>query len=669
VTGLHPEHRDNHPDRNAGQDLRHVDSQDPVMVPSPRDHPAAEVESERQAAAAAVVAEAVALALEAAASEAAEAVLVTADAVTAAAGRAAEAAESARAARAFAADAAAQSVAREALRSAAHVRERAEVAAAQVQRTAALIADELAHSIEDGTPLDAGRLAILLEATVRAAADATAEDTTRAANAARYAEAAAAAQATRRAASAAQVVEREVAAAAQAQRDLAAVTAAQVASQTDARAAGVAIAAREAAAALIIGEQRPQSLDRRSDPEQHELAPTPPATPAHVGAKEIEEIIATAKLGHDLSVPLSSMAATVRMLEVALRESDNRFQFLIDAVTEYAIMTLSPDGVIESWNTGAERLKGYSPQEALGRHFSIFYTAEDRDAGLPESLLARARAEGSCENTGWRVRKDGSQFWGDIIISAVHDDTGNLTGYVKVTRDLTEQHRLEIAQDSFYYAFEHDFQMPITAIKGFAEMIRNADPEDQGHLLERVNSNADRLLGMVAELVDYARLRSGLIPINLQTVDLMPFAQIAVANLAATATTSRVHVTAATPVTVLADPAALERVIANLVTNALKYSPSTSDVHLICDRVDDVGVLRIVDQGRGIDERDLGSIFLEFERSRLAQNDTGTGLGLASVQRLVDLQHGTVWITSQVQVGTTVTLRLPLAPRPASGRS
>ena len=361
-------------------------------------------------------------------------------------------------------------------------------------------------------------------------------------------------------------------------------------------------------------------------------------------------------------MPLNPNAASMKMLEDALRESDHRFQFLVDAVTEYAIMTLTPYGVITSWNTGAERLKGYTPQEALGRHISIFYTAEDRDSGLPDRLLDRARAEGSYENTGWRVRSDGSQFWGDIIISAIHDDTGHLTGFVKVTRDLTEQHRLEIAQDSFYYAFEHDFRVPITAIKGFAELIRNADPEDQKHLLERVDSNANRLLAMVTELVDYARLRSGLTPISLQAVDMVSLAQITVANLASIAETSRVHVSAATSVKVLADPAALERVIANLVTNALKYSPSQSDVNLICEQIDGVGMLRIVDQGRGIDGRDLGSIFLEFERGRLAQDDSGTGLGLASVQRLVDLQHGTVAITSQVQVGTTVSIQFPIAP-------
>lgn len=359
--------------------------------------------------------------------------------------------------------------------------------------------------------------------------------------------------------------------------------------------------------------------------------------------------------------PLNSNTPRVEILAVALRNSEDRLRYLVDAVTEYAIVMLDPDGIIESWNTGAERLKGYTHDEALGHHFSMFYIAEDRVTGLPQRLLDRARAEGSIEHTGWRVRKDGSQFWGDVVISALHDDHGNHTGFVKVVRDRTEQHRLEVAQDSFYNAFEHDFRVPITAIKGFAELIMDADPKDQACLVERVDSNANRLLTMVEELVDYARLRSGLIPISPQTIDMTSIARLAVANLASIAETSRVQFTPAASVKVHADPAAFERVVANLVTNALKYSPEESDINFICERGGDVGVLRIIDHGRGIDERDLSSICLEFERGRLAQNDSGTGLGLASVQRLIDLQGGTVAISSQVGVGTTVTVRLPLA--------
>ncbi|CAN5478079.1 hypothetical protein BH09ACT12_BH09ACT12_22500 [soil metagenome] len=481
VSGLHPDHGD----------AIHI----PPVRAGPLAGAAIDGDAEHQAAAAAVVAEAVALALEAVAAEAAEAVLRTTAAVAEAAQRAADAAETARGARVFAAEAAAQSVARESRRRAARVRMRADVAAVQVHDAAVLAAEELARSVEAGTALDHARLAMLLETTVRLAAGATAQDTTRAATEVRDADSAAAAQVVQRAAAFEQVVAREFTATADAQRELATATAMEVALETEARAAGVEIAAREVAA-LLTDEQWARTVERR---------------------------------------------------------------------------------------------------------------------------------------------------------------------------DITEQHRLEIAQDSFYTHFEHDFRLPITAIKGFAELMRDADPAYREHLIQRIESNADRLLTMGGELVDYARPRSGLDTINLRVVDMAALARRAVANISSIADTSRVQVTSAAPVEVTADPAALERAIANLVLNALKYSPTASDVTLVGERADGTGVLRIIDRGRGIDERDLGSIFLDFERGRVAQDDGGTGIGLASVQRLIGLQRGTVTITSRVQVGTTVTIHLPLAPGPGPG--
>lgn len=277
-------------DQDAGKDAIQNESQSSARFPSSRDAATsgtlAEVDPERQAAAAAVVAEAVAVALEATAAEAAEAVLVTTAAVTEAAGRAAQAAERARRARAFAAEAAAQSVAHEAERTAAGVRARADLAAAQVQHAASLAAEELAHSNADGTALDTRRIAELLAATVSAAADAAAQDTTRAALAVAHAAAAAAAYVRLTVAAAEEIAETEVTATADAQRELATATAAAVALTTDARAIGVAIAAREAAAALYMSE-------------------------------------IAAELSHDLRVPLSSIMASVEMLEDELSGHSN----------------------------------------------------------------------------------------------------------------------------------------------------------------------------------------------------------------------------------------------------------------------------------------------------------------------------------------------------------
>ncbi len=188
-------------------------------------------------------------------------------------------------------------------------------------------------------------------------------------------------------------------------------------------------------------------------------------------------------------------------LEVALRSSEERLRLLVDQVVDYAIISLDPQGTIETWNLGAERVKGYSAQEAIGRSFAMFYPDEDRRAGLPMRLLSEARERGRVEHTGWRVRKDGSRFWGDVVITAIHDREGQVTGFAKVTRDRTDMKALEEAQDAFYAAFSHDFRTPITAIKGFVDAIRDSDVETRDELITRVEANADRLLTMVEGLV------------------------------------------------------------------------------------------------------------------------------------------------------------------------
>ena len=362
-------------------------------------------------------------------------------------------------------------------------------------------------------------------------------------------------------------------------------------------------------------------------------------------------------------LPLSQIVARVGMLEVALRESEDRLRLLVDAVTEYAIFTLDRNGIIESWNTGAERMKGYTHDEALGRHFSMLYPAEARQVDLPQDLLDMARATGSREHSGWQVNKDGATFWSDVVISSMLDDRGNHTGYVIVIRDRTESHRLEVAKDTFYSVFRHDFRMPITAIQGFAELLRDVDHQDQERFVDRIETNAQRLLTMVEGLIDYARLRSGEVPIALQSVDMAALARRALADLGESTDTSRVTFRGPPSVRVLADPAALEGVVASLLTSALQHSPAGSEITIVCEQVQDAGILTIADQGGGADRGDLRSIFVEFDDANLAHADaSASGLGLASVQHHIDLQGGTVDRTSQLDAGTVVRVRLPSAP-------
>jgi PAS domain S-box-containing protein len=347
-------------------------------------------------------------------------------------------------------------------------------------------------------------------------------------------------------------------------------------------------------------------------------------------------------------------------LEAKLRQSEERLRVLIGQVVDYAIIALDPDGVIETWNLGATRLKGYTAEEAIGKSFSIFYPEEDRLAGLPDRLLAQARHSGRVEHTGWRVRKDGTRFWADVVITALHDDKGRLTGYAKVTRDRSDVKALEDAQDAFYAAFTHDFRTPVTAMKGFVDAIRDADdPERREALIRRVELSADRLLGMVEGLVQFATQRSGRAALTLADIDIVQVVRGAVQDLPPTLEPHRVQVHDDL-VIARANGVAMHRVITNLLVNALKYSPSDTPVEVGFGRPRP-GWARVTvqDHGRGIDPRDLHRIFDEFVRGRLAEDDGGTGLGLTSVRELVEQQGGTIEIDSTVGVGTTVTVELP----------
>jgi PAS domain S-box-containing protein len=344
-------------------------------------------------------------------------------------------------------------------------------------------------------------------------------------------------------------------------------------------------------------------------------------------------------------------------LEESLRRNEERFRLLVSQVKDYAIIALDPSGTIESWNAGAEWLKGYTADEAIGLNFSMFYTGEDRRSGLPLQLLELAREDGRVEHTGWRIRKDGTRFWGNVVITALHDDDGDLTGFAKVTRDLTDRKQLEEAQASFLATIAHDFRTPITAMKGFTELVRDAPEEMREDFLHRIDANADRLMQMMKDLVSYATAHSISTTNRPELFDLAGLARQTVPTMGSAYELARVSLPQGRAL-VQADKASLERVIINLVGNALKYSatgPIVVDVVRSGDRVQ----LTVSDRGRGIAPDDVDQIFDEFERGSLATDDGGTGLGLTSVKSLVEEQGGTVHLRSALDEGTVVTVDLP----------
>ena len=354
-------------------------------------------------------------------------------------------------------------------------------------------------------------------------------------------------------------------------------------------------------------------------------------------------------------------------LELMDRRADRKryldfFEVMVSQVAEYAILRLDPDGTIASWNAGAERVQGYTAEEAVGKHFSLLHVESDVRSGVLQRLLDQAQASGRAQYQGWGVRRDGSRFWAEVSVNALRDDQGELIGYAKLTRDMTESKSLERARESFFASLSHDLRTPLNSIQGFVEMIPIVEEPRRSEFINRVHSNVGRLTVLIDNLLDHARLRAGAVPLNLEVVKPAAVAAAVVRDLAPLLGTHEVSVSPS-DVEVVADQPALGRVLANLLVNAARYSPEGTPIS-VTFAADDVGRIVVSDHGRGIAEEDLATICDEFERGSLAEPDGGTGLGLSSVRQLVGLQKGRVTIDSTLGAGTTVTVELPL-PDPA----
>lgn len=383
---------------------------------------------------------------------------------------------------------------------------------------------------------------------------------------------------------------------------------------------------------------------------------------------------------HHLETAQQFVTRAAIALELLDRRAEQKryldfFEILVSQVAEYAIVRLDVDGMVASWNVGAERVEGYAADEAINRHFSLFYPDEDVRAGLPERLLETARTTGRAEHQGWGVRRDGTRFWSEASITALHDHRGALVGYAKVTRDLTESRRLELARESFFASLSHDLRTPLNSIQGFVEMIPIVDEPRRGEFISRVQSNVGRLTVLIDNLIDHARLRAGAVPLNPEVVDAPAVATACVRDLAPLLGTHAV-VVEDTELDVFADQQALGRILANLLVNAARYSTDGTPIEIRFEATEDTGRIIVSDRGRGIARGDLSTIFDEFERGSLAEPDGGTGLGLSSVRQLVALQHGDVSIQSDEGSGTTVTVELPRSAgsmppqrRPEPGRT
>jgi PAS domain S-box-containing protein len=368
-----------------------------------------------------------------------------------------------------------------------------------------------------------------------------------------------------------------------------------------------------------------------------------------------------------------------RRHEDELRASEERFRLLVDSVRDYAIFMLDPDGFIRSWNAGAEAINGYASGEIVGRHFRVFYTPQDQQAGKPELELRNAREHGRVEDEGWRVRKDGTLYWVNVVVTAVYGSSGELIGFAKITRDMTERRKLEELERSsqrmsqFLAMLAHELRNPLAPIRNAVTIMQLeslASPvlRNCRDVIDRQLTHVTRL---VDDLLDVGRLTTGKIKLRREVIRMADV----VARSAETVRPmmeSRHHtlriVQPEQPVYVNGDATRLTQVVQNLLVNAAKFTPDGGHVTLHVGIEDGFCCVAVKDTGRGIEADALERIFelfMQGEAGPSSTTDSGLGIGLTLARSLVEMHGGRIDAESAgVGQGSTFTFRLPLAQAP-----
>ena len=390
----------------------------------------------------------------------------------------------------------------------------------------------------------------------------------------------------------------------------------------------------------------------------------------------------------DKNIPKSNASSLQSRHNKALDEIE-KYKLLVDSVQDYAIFLLDPDGYIQTWNKGAERNKGYRAEEIIGKHFSNFYMQKDKDARKPERELEIARAVGRVEDEDWRVRKDGSTFWANVIITALYDDDGDLVGFAKVTRDLTERksqedglrHTNELLQqqqselkllnsskDEFISLASHQLRTPATGVKQYIGMLLEGMAgelqDDQIDLLKHAYESNERQLRIVSDLLKVAQVDAGKIKLRLAVTDISELIKNVINEQQDTYALLDQTISFVKPkkeVLAQIDSNLIRMVLENIINNASKYSRQHTNAIVSVRETKKYISIDIADQGVGVKPEDRHRLFEKFSRidNPLSTLVGGSGLGLYWAKKIVDLHGGKITYASNADEGATFTVRLP----------
>jgi PAS domain S-box-containing protein len=368
-----------------------------------------------------------------------------------------------------------------------------------------------------------------------------------------------------------------------------------------------------------------------------------------------------------------------------LHDTAEQFHILVDSLEEYAIYLLDPNGNVITWNTGAEKIKGYSGEEIIGKNFASFYTADDVAAGKPQRNLREAIRRGVVRDQGLRVRKDGSTFEAEVVITALRDHGGEIRGFSKVTRDITDQIRSREfeaekiaaqkagkAKDEFLAALSHELRTPLTPALAAATYLQdNADklPPEFVEDIEIIKRNVQLQARLIDDLLDLTRIDRGKLHLELEDCNAHTIIKNALETAHSAIAAKQLKVASELEEKeyhILADCIRLQQVFWNLINNAVKFTPQGGQIAIRTFN-DKAGRFHfeITDTGIGIEPQRLASLFQPFEQadSSVTRQFGGLGLGLAISKRLVDLHHGKIEAESRGRsFGATFKVRLDTMP-------
>jgi len=385
-----------------------------------------------------------------------------------------------------------------------------------------------------------------------------------------------------------------------------------------------------------------------------------------------------------------------------MSKTEEIYRLLVNEIQDYAIFMLDRSGIVMTWNNGAERLTGYKASEIIGSHFSCFFRPEDIQAAWPNRELETALKQGRSEYEGWRVRKDGGRFWANVVLTALYDEEGNHRGFAKITRDVSKRREAEIelrelhnqlekrvqertvelglanrelaeanrTKDDFLATLSHELRTPLTSAFGWVQLLRGGsmDAVQQRRGLDIIDRNLRAQIKLIDDLLNVSHIAAGKIRLDLRQADALQIIRAAVDSIRVVAKEKRVDVRFSVrrgvhSVKTAVDAARLQQVFSNLLTNAVKFTPSGGRIQVRLDRSDTRLIVRVSDTGEGIPAEFMPHVFERFRQADSSQSRRhgGLGIGLSLVRQLVELHGGTVQVESAGKgQGATFIVSLPL---------